>query len=118
MDSSGTQKETTIKLLIVVSFRISVLFSQISFLHSLIIQKVGSFSFFYNLAGLQNITSVCDGQGFLCVLLYQKNGGSASADLFDNIENLVYENRGETHGGLIHEAEGFEFVTVDEIIMD
>ena len=34
--------------------------------------------------------------------LYQKNSGSTGADLFDNVENLVYKDRGETHGGLIH----------------
>ena len=66
-------------------------------------KQIICFSFQSDTSCLKNIRSVSNGKGFFCVLLNQKNGCATFTYFFDNIKNLIYKDRRQTHGRLIHQ---------------
>ena len=65
-------------------------------------QQIGSRAFVDDLAGFQHVGAVGNGKRHLRVLFHQQNGGSGPFQFPDDIEDLLHQNRSQTHRRLVH----------------
>ena len=64
-------------------------------------QQRRSLALHHNAAGLQHIGPVGNRKRHLRVLLHQQNGGARGMQLFYNVKNLLYQQRGKAHRRLV-----------------
>ena len=75
--------------------------AQIGLFHGLILQQFGSGAGGYDLAGLQHVAPVGHGQSHVGVLLHQQDGGAVLVQFPHDVEDLLHQDGGQAHGGLI-----------------
>ena len=58
-------------------------------------------------ADLKHVGAVGNGERHVGVLLHQQDGGPGRVELLDDVEDLLHQDGGQAHGGLVeHEQVG------------
>src|SRR5688500_3320554 len=70
-----------------------------------VFRELGGCAFGHDGAGLQDVAAVGDGEGHGGVLLDEQDRGAEAVDVHDGVEDLLDEDRGQTHAGLVQQEE-------------
>ena len=54
---------------------------------------------------LEHVAPLGNGQGHVGVLLHQQDGDPLAVEILDDLERLLHVQRGEPHGGLVHDEQ-------------